>query len=255
LRLRAGAAAPSALAGTPADAPLETIPEVVRGYAGALRVPDAALRAALAASSGSSDDRANLKAHGADGFRAVVAMLRGGVDPADYGRLFATVWTPSMAGEEQALIDVAESADRVRASKALMALGFCDTTRTREYLVWKLRGDGDGRFVHACSGALGRLREPSALPELARAIRNGRAPAAERATALLAIADIGGAEAKSILVDYVREPGTDGVAAGFAALQRVDREAAREEALAILAGQRLLSTGEREALLGYAGKR
>lgn len=253
-RLRAQSAERDAPPAVPS--PADAIPPAVRATAAAWQVSDDALKAAFdAARDPKGKNLTRLRNAGVGGFRGLVAVLREGGEIAYVAAAFAASWDPSMAGEERALIDVAESADLVLASKALMALGFCDTTRTREYLVWKLRGDSDGPFViHACAEALGRLREPSALPELARAIRNGRAPAPQRATALFAIADIGGAEAKSILVDYVREPGTDGVVAAVLALQRVDREAAREEALALLAGPRQLSAGEREQL-EYAGKR
>lgn len=106
----------------------------IRDAAAALRVPDDALRAALDAAATrdpTPGSLARLKASGADGFRALVAIVRGGGSATD---LFAASWAPSMAGEEQALIG-AESADFVPASVALSALGHCDTSRTREYLV------------------------------------------------------------------------------------------------------------------------
>ncbi len=128
--LLAELAARAARRSEPADTPVE-IPVAIRDAAAALRVPDDALRAALDAAATSDptpESLARLKASGADGFRALVAIMRGGGSTTD---LFAASWDPSMAGEEQALIDVAESADFVPASLALSALGHCDTSRTR----------------------------------------------------------------------------------------------------------------------------
>jgi hypothetical protein len=236
--LLAELAARAARRSQPADTPAE-IPVAIRDAAAAMRVPDDALRAALdaAATSDPTDESlARLKASGADGFRALVAMLRGGYDFVALGTVFSAAWDPSMAGDERALIEIAETGSY----GALAALGLCDTQKTREYLLARLHADAEGRFLHFCAEGLGRMREPRALPDLARAIRS-EAPA--RTTALLAIAEIGGDDARSILIDYIREPDSEPAGAVYA-LTDLDSDAARKEADALLAGGRALTPGQ-----------
>jgi len=238
------------------ESPAGEIPAALLDAAAALRVPDDALRAALDACHNSSAEKiARLKGFGADGFRALVAMVKAGLlfTPDS----FMSVWDPSMAGEEVALIDVANGSDFGQASIALLALGRCDTPRSREYLLERLRSDTEGRFLQSCATSLGRLRETSALPDLARSIRNRHVPGPQRATAVYAIGRIGGSDASSMLTDYVREADADLLVEAVVALARLDVAAARREAASLLSGPRRdqLDEATREALQQDAEKK
>ncbi|HEX5137886.1 MAG TPA: HEAT repeat domain-containing protein [Planctomycetota bacterium] len=222
-------AEPSAAAARANESPDSEIPAALSDAAAALRVPDDALRAALDAyHDGSAAKIARLKRCGADGFRALVAMVKASrLSTPDF---FMMVWDPSLAGEEAALIDVANGSDFGQASIALLALGRCDTPRSREYLLERLRSDTEGRFLQSCATSLRRMREASALPDLARSIRNRYVPTPQRATAVYAIGSIGGGDAASILTDYLREADADLLVEAVVALARLDRAAARREA-------------------------
>lgn len=226
----------------------DVIPRLVLDVATALHVPEDALRAAFeAARETSAGNIARLKAAGAGGFRGLVAVLRGRGDMEDIDVLFAASWEPSMAGEEGALIDAAE----LDCDPALLALGHCDTPRTRSYLVGRLRGAAEADVLLMCAQSLGRLREPRALHDLARAVRTTRpgssflAPMARQA-AVAALGDIGGDEARALLVDYLREEDSDLLAEAAHALRKVSPETARREAEALLAGPRAAGLSERE---------
>lgn len=209
-----------------------------------MHVPEDALRAAFDAARDPSAFRlARLNEAGAGGFRAIVAILYAGWEIPDLGTLVATSWDPLMQGEEQALVAAAES-DVV---PALAALGYCDTPRSRDYLLARLRG---GDVLRECVASLGRLREARALPHLASAMRrHGTA----RTAAADAIAEIGGDDARAILVGYLREPRSDLLAEAASALRRVDPEAARSEARSLLESPRRLTAEQARTLRECAG--
>jgi hypothetical protein len=236
-RVRAWYAAQNACS-SPASGRPDAIPVAVLDAAAALHVSEVALRAAFRAAQDPSDrNLARLREAGTDGFRGIAALLRERGEIRDLGAVVAASWSPEMAGEERALIDAAEW----DSDAAIAALGYCDTPRARDYLIARLRRRD---AVAWCAEALGRLREPLAVPLLADAIAGADTQA--QAAAITALGDIGGDGAREALRGFLRDPGPDLVAEAACALRRVDPALARREAAALLAGPRAAQLTERQ---------
>lgn len=271
-RLRAAATAPPAAAEPPVVkpkageywstdgvAPAE-IPASVKEAAAAMGVPDDALRAAFDACRGfpSTENLDRLARHGIDGFRALVALLRGGVQ----GRFdiqFQRAWTPAAAGQERALIETAESEAVHVWSRwaALSALGVTDSAAAREYVVARLRRETDPGLFMCAARAAGELCEDRALPDLLRGMRTKRWTTQVRQEVFCAAVRAAGERARDILVDYLREPDADLLGTALYFLSGIDVEAARAEAEDLLAGPRAATlTGDQlRDLREAAGRR
>jgi hypothetical protein len=244
-------------AAEPAGAPVE-IPAAVRQAGAALGVPDDALRAAIEAhGKPSPENLERLSRHGAAGFRALVAMLRGGLSGTKFDALFTRCWTPAAAGQERALIELADTETLHEWSRwtALRALGSTDTPAAREYLVARLQSETDAGLFMCAATAAGQLRESRALPDLLRGMRNRDWGEPVRRDIILAAVEVAGDRARDVLIDYVREPNADLLGNALFQLERIDADAARREAAALLAGPRADSlTAEQLAdLRRYAG--
>lgn len=237
----------------PAAAPEEPaaeIPAAAIEAASGLRVPDDALRAAFDAfRKPSAENVARLERHGADGFRALVALLRGGLNGTVFETLFERTWAPSMAGQERALIETADS-DVHPWSRwgALRALGVADTPLARDYIVARLQSETDAGLFMCAAEAAGRMREARAVPDLSRGLRDKRWSTPLRGAIFLAAVEASGDGGRDLLLDYVREPNSDLLGTALHYLQRIDAKAAREAAAALLAGARADSlTGDQLA--------
>lgn len=251
--------APDATAPPPRAGPAE-IPTAVRDAAAALGVPDDALRAAFAAyGDASPENLTRLSGHGAAGFRALVAMLRGGVSGTSLDALFERSWTPAAAGQEKALIETADAENVHKWSRwtALRALGFTDTPAAREYVVARLQRETDAGLFMSAAKAAGHLKETRALPDLRKAMRNRDWGEPVRREIIFAAVQAAADRARDVLVDYLREPDADLLGNALFHLQRIDADAARREAAALLHGPRAASlTGEQLAdLRQYAGEK
>ena len=234
------------------------IPAKVIAAAVDLGVPDDVLRTVWRAR-GQRGDKADLKTHGRAGFRALVAIIRGGVTGTHFEALFEAAWDPALAGEERHLIETVEKGGGWRAGTwtALTALGVTDTPAARAFLLTQVEQREDAGHFMSAAKALGRLREPRAVAALARGIRNKEWTKQIRGPALRAITLITPDGAVNHLVDYVREPGADLLGSALHHLARIDADIAKREAEALLDGTRRDSWNSDQLwdLRRYAGRR
>jgi hypothetical protein len=192
-----------------------------------------------------------LKAAGEDGFRAVVALIRAGYRATWNRPLLEATYSP---GLEQLLIDLVEdpSAGRSRWS-GLRYLSIADTPRVREFLVAQAGRQSEPAALWNVAEALGDLHEPRGAAPL-----EGRFYEPEfvgvRPLILQAIGQMGGDDAKRILIAHLRHPHGDALHYAIAALGRIDPDAAREEARRLLDGPRAphLDSYTREGLQSAA---
>ncbi len=239
----------------PADP--DRIPAKVMAAAVDLGVPDDVLRAVWRARG--LGDKADLKRHGSAGFRALVAIIRGGVSGTQIELLFEAAWGPALAGEERLLIETVENGGGWRAGTwaALTALGVTDTPAARAFLLTQVEQREDAGHFMSAAKALGRLREPRAVAALARGIRNKEWSKPIRWSALQAIVLIRSDEAVNHLIDYVREPGADLLGSALGYLARINVDVAKCEAEALLDGPHRdsWSSGQLSDLRRYAGRK
>ncbi len=242
----------------PEPADPDEIPAKVMAAAVDLGVPDDVLRTVWRARA-QRGDKADLKKYGSAGFRAVVAIIRGGVTGKHLEALFEAAWDPALAGEERHLIETVEKGGGWRAGTwtALTALGVTDTPAARAFLLTQVEQREDAGHFMSAAKALGRLREPRAVAALARGMRNKEWTKQIRWPALHAITLITPDGAVNHLVDYVREPGGDLLRYAWHHLARIDADIAKREAETLLDGPRRDSWSSAQLwdLRRYAGRR
>ena len=106
-----------------------------------------------------AESLAPLAAHGEQGFLALIALLRGGIEGTYFKELVpVTGWR----GRLSLLIDVAENRDGPKWADwtALQALGTTDAPEARDYLVARLRRERDPGLTMCAAESLGCLKEP-----------------------------------------------------------------------------------------------
>ncbi|MCZ6787254.1 MAG: sigma-70 family RNA polymerase sigma factor [Planctomycetota bacterium] len=246
------------------------IPERVREAAKALGVSGEALRAAFDAygiSWNNAPERltAPLKAHGEEGFRAVVALIWGGMRGLTFTTLFKSSWSPSMEGSEQLLIETVERTNLpvYCRSSALRGLAVAGTPAARDYLVELVHRNHDRSteyrwLFYVAAQALGQLKEPRALDRLLEKARDKDWSSKIRQTILSSAIQMTGDDTEKILIDLIRDEKFDLLTTALFYLSRIDAEAAKREAEMILDGPRgkLLSGEVRDELKWrYAGRR
>ncbi len=172
---------------------------------------------------------ADLAGYGVEGYRAVLAMLRTGYQGTWFVELVKTTHQP---GYEDELIAVAKDEDVAEFSRwgALQSLQVADTPAVREFLnAYLAAHQGDSGLFMSAALALGNLRDATSAPLVRdKLLREGWKGV--RGYLLTALGGMGGDDARSILVEFIRDDRADRVAGAFRALARFDVEAARDEA-------------------------
>jgi hypothetical protein len=270
---RAPAAAPARQEAPPPPAPAEPapsaepkaaevkgdaeIPDAVRRAATDLGVSGDALRAAMAAFaavSGRDETKAKsalaaLHGFGEDGFRAVVALLRGGLASTNTERLVAASWSP---GGERLLLDLVDAKFTGEAQYvphlAIWCLGAADTPSVREWLLARAATETDPSRYMNVTHALGRLKEARGIAlcqdKLARRADVDWNLAWNEAVRSYILGDVaqmarGDADAgRRAFVTYLRDEGADRIDWAIRSLRDLDPAAAKAEAESLLAGPR-----------------
>jgi RNA polymerase sigma-70 factor, ECF subfamily len=259
-------AAPSSAASSPpapvaAGKPSDNVPDAVVRAATDLGVSEGALRAAMAAyAKVLSQERedavkpalATLHGFGEDGFRAVVAMLRGGIASTATERLVEASWSP---GGERLLMELAESRPSGDAQYvphvALWCLGSADTPAVREWLLARAASETDPSRCMNVTHALGRLKEARGIAlcqdKLAKRDDLDWNAAWNEVIRAYILGDVarmarGDPDAgKRAFVTYLRDEGADRIDWAIRSLRDLDPAAAKGEAAALLAGPRAKS--------------
>lgn len=217
------------------------IPEVSRDAARELSVSDEMLELAFQAylaglkHEGDKEPAGKLAEQGGEGFRALVALLRGGLvdDVAD-----ALLASTFVTGEERNLLDAARAAEGKKHHAAvLQRLGSADAPAVREHLLRRLDFETDAARFAACATALGRLKEPRALSACAVALRNDTWGGQHRRPICAAMIAMDARAAGEAFVDHLRRPDTDFVDGVAEFLQSVDPVLAAREADLLLHGR------------------
>lgn len=233
------------------------IPDAVRRAATDLGVSGDALRAAMAAFAAvSGRDEAKAKSalaalhgFGEDGFRAVVALLRGGVGSTYSERLVEASWSQ---GGERLLMDLAETRPvgepQWAPHLAVWCLGAADTPAVREWLLARAASETDPSRYMNVTHALGRLKEARGIAlcqdKLAKRADVDWNVAWNEAIRSYILGDVammarGDADAgKRAFVTYLRDDGADRIDRAIRSLHNLDPAAAKAEAAALLAGPR-----------------
>ncbi len=228
----ASADAPATSAGSP------EIPDTVRAAARTLNVSETALQAAYRLDLASRQRRPApgaldaLLAEGADGFKAVIALMRAGLRATWQKSWLEQTWQP---GLEQLLIDCVEDPQFSKSRGiALSFLSIADTQRTRDYLVKKVQDDPTPNTVYSAAQSLGALKEPRGANAIGL---NFAQPGWEgvRGTILYNLGEMGGADARRILISYLQMEKADQLAPAIKALARIDPAAAKLQATRLLA--------------------
>jgi hypothetical protein len=218
------------------------IPEASREAARALQVGGPVLKEAFDAlvevlchrKEGAASEK--LAKHGAEGFRALVALLRGGLADEELDVLLTRTF---VAGEEGVLLDAARAVGGKpeRLAPVLVRLGAVDTPLVRDYLLDRLDFEHDARVVAAAAVALARLGETRAMGSCAQALRNAAWSGALRRTIADAMVRIDARAAAARFVDHLRHPDLDFLDGVIEFLAGVDAVAAAREADLLLHGR------------------
>ena len=227
------------------------VPEAVVKVAKELGVPDEALKAAWEAfQSGARGEGGSgpvgrvgpealeaLRARGEDGFRAIVAILRGGVSASWIRDLVSVAWSP---GQERVLIQLAED-PKVGVNPrgaALDSLSKADSQSTRDYLVERLSRETNAVLFWTAAGALAALHEPRGLEPVAAKIGRKEWVEPIRRDFFPYLVDMDPQAARRVLEGYLHDPASDLVVHAVQALARIDADLARTEAIGLLDGAR-----------------
>ena len=257
---------------TRAAEPVRTVLSVherVRAAARELEVPHSALAAAMVAHEllNDSDARAQdalkeLKRHGTDGFRALIALIRGGISSVYFETLFKA--TPTEGGQVL-LLDTLRNHDlgEVSEGAAIIGLAFTDTPEVRDYLVQRIATEQNPATFFRIARVLAQFGEPrgaSAFEDKVLPKDPGDAPRWQglRLGILLQLGGMGGEEAKRILLRYLDDDGTRSLAqigGALGALRRIDGVAATAAARSIYTSARaeLLEEEVLDALRSQGG--
>ena len=168
---------------------------------------------------------------GADGFRAVVALMRSGLRATWQKDWLEQTWEP---GLEQVLIDYVEDpAHQADSAIALSCLSIADNQRVRDYLVEKVRKDPKPYTVYSAAQSLGELKEPRGAAAIGMTFAQ---PGWEgvRGDILHNLGRMGGVEARRTLIEYLRLEKADKLGPAITALNQIDPAAAKLEAARIL---------------------
>jgi hypothetical protein len=235
---------PAEPAATPPPLP-EGIPDAVRRAAEALHVPDAALRSAWDAYEVGRKKGGNvpphfldaLRAQGPDGFRAVVALLRGDLNGSWIRDLARVGWAP---GLESLLVETADDGSRHIWSRwsALDCLGVADSQASRDYLVARLGRETDAGLFFSASRALANLKDARAATAVAARIEEVAWGDAVRTSLMADLAATDPDRARDLLLRRIADPSSDLLEPSFKVLAGFDREAAKREAEVLLDGPR-----------------
>ncbi|MHC4930710.1 MAG: HEAT repeat domain-containing protein, partial [Planctomycetota bacterium] len=195
-----------------------------------------------------------LAAYDEEGYRAVIALLRSGRVVVGLSRLLRTVWAP---GFERHLVAVARDPSFPKHSRhaALGALGSVDTPEVRQLLLDIAERSTDPYLFCSAASALGSLHEwRGACFVEDKLLRKGWHGV--RTYLLSALGRMGGPDAESILIRYLRNPRADALRTAVSALGRINVVAAQQEAARILDSPRARSlTKDQRRYLAQQGAR
>jgi HEAT repeat protein len=194
-----------------------------------------------------------LDALGARKTAAVAALLRGVSAGTLGGREIRRLMRAAFVeGQEGHLIDAVRDSVTPGWTKSAVLRNFdlVDTPAARDYLVQRLGAEEDRYVFCDTAMALGQMKEPRAVESLARALERGDDWKPFHPYVLHALAAIGDAGAEGVLVTYIRR-GPAKLTDAFRALHKVNPDAARGEAAALLAKGARNET-ERATLRKYA---
>jgi RNA polymerase sigma-70 factor (ECF subfamily) len=172
-------------------------------------------------------------AYGEEGYRAVIALLRSGRVVIGLSRLLRRVWGP---GFERHLLAAARDSSVPKHSRraALGALGSVDTPEVRQFLLDIAERSTDPGLFCSAASALGSLHEWRGARFVEdKLLHTGWYGV--RPYLLAALGHMGGSDAESVLLRYIRNPRADLLHRAVLALNRINVVLAQEEAARILA--------------------
>lgn len=256
---------------TVTEARAQGAPSDARARAAArdLEAPTEALDAALRAErllrnneEGAVEAVKNLKTYGEAGFRAVVALLRGGRNGPHFRILFEATHYP---GCDALLLETMRGGELEPDSDiaAILGLGVGDSPETRAYVLERIAVETDPQAFFQLARILSGLKEPGG----ARSLEDKILPRTDadmerwgpyRLAILQQLGGMGGDEARRILIRYLKDEGTrrfDQIANGLAQLVQIDPDASAECARWLYArrGDTDLTPETLDALRSYGG--
>ncbi len=214
------------------------IPKAILEAGRQRHVPRDVLQLAFEAHMQKGDQQAlkELAKHGAMGCRAVLALLRGGANGTWFDNMIAATWSPELEAEYVALLDD-PATPNFSLWSALSATGGLGSDRLRNHVLARVASETDPGLFMCAAQALGRMGETGG----AWACENKlflRSWSGVRTTILHSLGQMGGAKAKQILVNYLRDARATQLATALRSLSRIDPVAARTEARTVLDGPR-----------------
>jgi hypothetical protein len=180
-----------------------------------------------------------LAAYGEEGYRAVIVLLRSGRVVIGLSRLLRTVRAP---GFERHLVAVVRDSSVPKHSRrsALGALSSVDTPEVRQLLLDIVERSTDPCLFCSAASALGSLHEWRGARFVEdKLLRKGWHGV--RTYLLSALGRMGGPDAESILIRYLRDPRANALRTAVFALKRINVVAAQQEAARILDSPRAKS--------------
>jgi outer membrane protein assembly factor BamB len=224
------AAAPAAAAPAPA-APTVTEPGFA-ALASERKVPEAALRAAFAASQalvGRGDRQetmAALEKHGPHAFPAVVALVTAGKNHYRMVDLLAATWRP---GDERLLLELAEgpALPEFGLWSVLEGLGVADTKEVRDYLAGRLEREEDAGLFFCAARGLARLKDPRGVAPVAkRLLEFGEGWSGVEGYLLTSLVEMDGKTAAPHVEQYLADLRSRHVGMALRSLDGIDHERA-----------------------------
>jgi len=198
-----------------------------------------------------------LEALGTDRTLAVAALLRG-VEGGPMGTswLDRLLSAARVEGQEHVIVDVLKDAASPAWIKGAIvdSATAIDSAVVRDYLLERLGVEEDQYMFASLAMALGRMREPRAVPACVAALKRGGEWEAFEVYALAGLEGMG-REAEAAILAYVDGPRPRYLVDGIRALAAIDPAAARSRAEALLADTtRESGADERKILLAIAGR-
>ncbi len=239
-----------------ADAGPPEIPQAILDAGRLMHVPRDVLELAFKAhlQKGSQQAMKELAKHGAVGCRAVLALLRGGANGTWFDNMIAATWSPELESEYVALLDDPATPEYALWS-ALSATGRLESDRLRKYVLARVSSETDPGLFMSAAQALGRMGETGGAWTCENKLFR-RSWGGVRTEILHSLGQMGGAKAKQILIDYLRDPRATEPAAALRSLSRIDPVAARAEARTVLDGPKeaLIKFWELDTIKKIAGR-
>jgi RNA polymerase sigma-70 factor, ECF subfamily len=240
------------------------VPAAASSAAADLSVSRPALEAAYAAYLAVSGKRPaaegerpvqHFESFGTEGFRALVALIRGGLEGTYFQELADATWA---AGQEKYMIEAAEDEEVSAWGRwtLLQCLGGADSGAARDYLAARLaREDDDGLFM-CTAQSLGRLGESRGIDRCAASLRFKKWSVPLRRNIVGAMAGMDGRRARTLFVEHLEDAETDLLEPVVRALVQLDPEEGARQAARLLDDARFaaLSAQDQGAIKRLAGR-